>query len=123
MKLNVFQYRLINSISEILPLVEFYLETDITDEEAERLLMAPQKSNESHPDIFTDHMIHDDINENMPRILDRVSLRAIDSRSVLIVKRSPPFRTIYYRNFLPDLQITICPECHKVSGIIHFLKI
>lgn len=90
------------------------MESDISDEEAERLLMTPQKVNESHPDPFADHMIHEEFNDNMPKELDRDSLRAIDSRSVLIIKRSPPFKTIYYRNILPDLQITICPECHKV---------
>lgn len=40
-------------------------------------------------------------------------LRAIDPRSVLIVKGTLPLKTKYYRNLLPELQITVCPECHQ----------
>ncbi|GAB0094617.1 Intraflagellar transport protein 122 homolog [Sergentomyia squamirostris] len=98
---------------EILPLVEFHLEPDITDVEAERLLLAPPRSTENHQDPFTDTMIHEDLNEAFPVALDRESLRAMDATSVLIAKWPLPLRTRFYRNLLPDLQITICPECFQ----------
>lgn len=96
---------------EILPLVEFSPESDISSTEAERLLMAPPRSSESHPDPFTDTMIHEDMSDILPMILDRESLRAVDPRSILIVKWPKPLKTKYYRNLLPELQVTICPEC------------
>lgn len=100
---------------EILPLVAFYPESDIGEAEAERLLMAPTKSNAIHLDPFTDTMIHEDMPDTLPMTLDRESLRAIDPSTVLIVKWRTPLRTKYYRNLLPDLQISICPECLQVS--------
>lgn len=99
---------------EILPLVEFSHETDIDDAEAERLLMAPPKSNAVHLDPFTDTMVHEDLPDILPMTLDRDSLRAIDPTTVLFVKWPPPLRTKYYRNLLPELQISICPECLMV---------
>lgn len=99
---------------EILPLVEFSPETDIDDAEAERLVMAPPKSNAVHLDPFTDTMVHEDLPDILPMTLDRDSLRAIDPTTVLVAKWPPPLRTKYYRNLLPELQISICPECLMV---------
>lgn len=111
---------------EILPLVEFSREMDITDIEAERLLMAPPRSNETHPDPFTDTMIHEDITDTLPMILDRESLRAVDPKSVIIVKSPSPLKTKYYRNLLPELQIKICPDClmayHSDDFELQFLQ-
>ncbi|XP_013114597.2 intraflagellar transport protein 122 homolog [Stomoxys calcitrans] len=92
---------------EILPLVQFYPEMDITDSEAERLLLAPPKSNEDQ-DPF-----NEDTASALPLSLDRSALRAIDPNHVLILKRraQPNSKFIFYRNILPDLQITYCPEC------------
>lgn len=39
---------------EILPLVEFHPEVDISDSEAERLVMAPPNSNENQGDPFNE---------------------------------------------------------------------
>jgi len=39
--------------------MEFSPEIDIDNNEAERLLLAPPKPNEDHPDPFTDTMIHE----------------------------------------------------------------
>lgn len=108
---------------EILPLVEFYPETDISGAEAERLLMAPPKANELHSDPFTDTMVHEDVADAMPMTLDRDSLRAVDPNAVLIVKWPKPLRTKYYRNLLPDLQITVCPECFQVRFSSVFFSI
>uniref|UniRef100_A0A336MIF6 Intraflagellar transport protein 122 homolog n=1 Tax=Culicoides sonorensis TaxID=179676 RepID=A0A336MIF6_CULSO len=97
---------------EILPLAEFIPEQNITDQEAERLLMAPPKQFSEHHDTFADTMVNEDIGD-LPTVVDKDMLRAIDPRSVLIVKWPPPLRTKYYRNLLPELQITVCPECRQ----------
>ena len=95
--------------------MEFFPETDINESEAERLLLAPPKSNAIHLDPFTDTMVHEDLPDTLPVTLDRDSLRAVDPSTVLIVKWPAPFKTKYYRNLLPDLQISICPECLQAS--------
>lgn len=94
---------------EILPLAEFFPESDIKAEEAERLLMAPQKENAIDP--FTETIIQDEIGDLLPITLNRESLRAIDSRNVIFMKWPQPIGTKYYRNLLPELQITVCPGC------------
>lgn len=78
------------------------------------MLMAPPKSNAVHLDPFTDTMVHEDLPDILPMTLDRDSLRAIDPTTVLVVKWPSPLRTKYYRNLLPELQISICPECLMV---------
>lgn len=96
---------------EILPLAEFFPETDITPEEAERLLMTPQKENAIDP--FTETIIQDEIGDLLPVTLNRESLKAIDPRNVILVKSPLPIGTKYFRNLLPELQITICPGCYQ----------
>ncbi|XP_017129587.1 intraflagellar transport protein 122 homolog [Drosophila elegans] len=91
---------------EILPLVQFYPEVDISDSEAERLLLAPAKHAEDS-DPF-----NEDVASALPLSLDRNGLRAIDPNHVLILKRrGKNVRNVYYRNILPDLQVTYCPQC------------
>lgn len=96
---------------EILPLAQFYPEGDITQEEAQRLLMAPPRLNEDTIDPFTETIVQDEIGDLLPLTLNRESLRAIDPRNVIMMKWPEPIGTKYYRNLLPELQITICPEC------------
>lgn len=98
-----------NSISEILPLVEFSPEMDITDVEAERLISAPPKMN-GDADPF-----NEDNAGSLALTLDRESLRSIDPDTVLVVKhKEVSLRNLYFRNLLPELQITFCPECMLV---------
>jgi len=95
---------------EILPLVQFYPEVDISDAEAERLLLAPAKHAEDS-DPF-----NEEVASALPLSLDRNGLRAIDPNHVLILKRrGKNVRNVYYRNILPDLQVTYCPQCLLVS--------
>lgn len=109
--------------TEILPLVEFYPESDINESEVERLLMAPPKPNMGHSDPFADTMIHEDITDALPLTLDRDALRAVDPITVLIVKWPKPLKTKYYRNLLPELQISICPECLQVIFIEQWISL
>lgn len=51
--------------------------------------------------------------DTFPSTMDRDALRAIDPREVIIIKGPKPLATRYYRNLLPELQITVCPECNN----------
>ncbi|XP_050096761.1 intraflagellar transport protein 122 homolog [Anopheles aquasalis] len=97
---------------EILPLAEFTPERGISEQEAERLLLAPPKTDAS--DGQRDQFIQEDIIDTFPSTLDRDALRAIDPREVIIVRGPAPLPTRYYRNLLPELQITVCSECNQV---------
>lgn len=103
-------------ISEILPLVEFSPEEDIPESEVERLLLAPPKSNTETFDPFVDTMINEEVSDMLPFMLDRDALRALDPTTVLIAKWKPPLKRKYYRNLLPEWQISMCPECLQVTG-------
>lgn len=95
---------------EILPLAEFIPQVGIDSQEVERLLRAPPKV--EHHDNYTDTMVNEDLGE-LPTVVDRTILRAIDPRTVIIVRWPPPLKTRYYRNLLPELQITVCSECNQ----------
>lgn len=106
-------FKLSNS-PEILPLVEFMPESDIPEQEVERLLMAPPKPDSMAIDPFVDTIVNEDVMDVLPLTLDRDALRALDPASVLIARWPPPLKTKYLRNLLPELQISICPECLQV---------
>lgn len=99
---------------EILPLVEFYPENDIPEQEVERLLMAPPKTNMEQIDPFVDTMINEEVSDILPLTLDRDALRALDPTTILIAKWPKPFTIKYYRNLMPEWQISMCPECLQV---------
>lgn len=104
------------SIPEILPLVEFSPEMDISDVEAERLITAPPKIN-GDSDPFNEENA-----ASLALTLDRESLRSIDPDTVITVKhRDISLRNRYFRNLLPELQITFCPECMLVSFFQDFV--
>lgn len=54
-----------------------------------------------------------DIIDTFATSLNRDALRAIDPREVIIMKGPKPLPTKFYRNLLPELQITVCPECNN----------
>ncbi|XP_054721497.1 LOW QUALITY PROTEIN: intraflagellar transport protein 122 homolog [Uloborus diversus] len=121
---------------EILPVVEFFLEDGITDEEAYKLLSkTPRAHMEQNmkvggPDIqcmkldedpFTFSEREDDIfsydtaaNEQRTLSLNRQDLIHTNFSEVVICKWPPPLRTQYYKNVLPSVQITRCPSCNKL---------
>ncbi|KAK9891411.1 hypothetical protein WA026_014648 [Henosepilachna vigintioctopunctata] len=123
---------------EILPLVEFVLEEGISDLEAVRLIDTPPKSEKrteivegaaetlnldqspnEEEDPFTSRVADFEKGDGhfMPITLDRKGLISMDSLSVLIAKWDPPLKYRYYRNLLPDLQITMCYSCFKAFHI------
>ncbi|GJQ71136.1 hypothetical protein Trydic_g1040 [Trypoxylus dichotomus] len=127
---------------EILPLVEFTLEKGISDTEAVRLIEAPPQEispyegwsqeitetqqtlmlDEGSQDPFTKKLINFEAGDTnfMPVILNRATLLSLDSTSVLICKWNPPLRFQYFRNLLPDLQVTMCYSCFKVFHVDDF---
>lgn len=107
--------RILN-LTEILPLVEFMPEADIPEQEVERLLMAPPKPDSIPIDPFVDTIVNEDVMDVLPLTLDRDALRALEPASVLIARWPPPLKTKYLRNLLPELQISICPECLQVNS-------
>lgn len=103
------------SLLEILPLVEFCPEDDIPEQEVERLLLAPPKGNMETMDPFVDTMINEEVSDILPLTLDRDALRALDPTTILIAKWPTPLKTKYYRNLMPEWQISMCPECLQVD--------
>lgn len=112
-----FQFKLSNSVIsiifvvEILPLVEFSPEEDIPEPEVERLLMAPPKTNAETFDPFVDTMINEELSDILPFTLDRDALRSLDPTMISIAKWPSPLKTKYYRNLMPEWQISMCSEC------------
>lgn len=98
-------------------MVEFTPEEDIPDQEVERLLLAPPKSNMESIDPFVDTMINEDVSDILPLTLDRDALRALEPTTILIAKWPPPLKVRYYRNLMPEWQISMCPECLQVSSV------
>ncbi|XP_046605986.1 intraflagellar transport protein 122 homolog isoform X1 [Neodiprion virginianus] len=113
---------------EILPIVEFELEEGITDEEAKRLIEEPRPLSDSSSisdnqltiptpvgDLFTARLIRYEDKTGESRItVGRGVLASIEPSSVLIAHWPKPFKTRYFRNLLPDLQITLCKSCLKL---------
>ena len=49
-----------------------------------------------------------------PLRVNRTSLKQMKSSEVIVVEFPPPLTKKYYRNVMPDIQITVCPSCLKV---------
>ncbi|XP_069499548.1 intraflagellar transport protein 122 homolog isoform X1 [Ambystoma mexicanum] len=128
---------------EVLPLVEFYLEEGITDEEAVSLinLEAPKSdrnqgkwqessSNECldaqmlRLDDSTDSLEDDPFtaklsfeqggSEFLPVVVSRSVLRTMSRRDVMIKRWVKPLQWQYYRSLLPDVSITMCMSCFQL---------
>ncbi|XP_076182185.1 intraflagellar transport protein Oseg1 isoform X4 [Ptiloglossa arizonensis] len=119
-----FQYSFV--MFEILPLVEFELEEDISDEEAEKLINESLSSSDTmidkdkliiipEVDMFTARLMKYEEKSSISTIVVGKSvLKSMDPCTVLIIKWPRPFKTQYFKNLLPDLQITFCKSCLKL---------
>ncbi|KAH0630208.1 hypothetical protein JD844_012935 [Phrynosoma platyrhinos] len=126
---------------DILHLVEFYLEEEITDEEAVALidLEVPRRNKrdskwqEQMSDSAqtmrllykTEELEEDDPftaklsfeqggSEFVPVIVNRAILRSMSRRDVLVKRWPKPLRWQYFRSLLPDNPITMCPFCFQM---------
>ncbi|XP_076277313.1 intraflagellar transport protein Oseg1 isoform X1 [Lasioglossum baleicum] len=119
-----FQYSFV--MFEILPLVEFELEEDISDEEAEKLINESLSSSDNtmdkdqltiapEVDLFTARLVkYEEKSSTSTIIVGRNVLKSMDPCTVLIIQWPKPFKTRYFKNLLPDLQITFCKSCLKL---------
>ncbi|XP_059379664.1 intraflagellar transport protein 122 homolog isoform X1 [Carassius carassius] len=124
---------------EVLPLVEFYLEEDISDEEAVSLidLEVPRVQTNSswqetssgeaqclrmddgiedpEDDPFTAKLSFEQGGRAfVPVLVNRGVLRSMSRRDVLIKRWPRPLSWQYYRSLLPDVSITMCPSCFQM---------
>ncbi|CAL1605566.1 unnamed protein product [Knipowitschia caucasica] len=126
---------------EVLPLVQFYLEGGISDEEAVSLidLEVPRSDqrdtqwtgadssgepqslkiddgfSEAEDDPFTAKMTFEQGgSEFVPVKVSRSVLRSMSRRDVLIKRWNKPLKWEYFRSLLPDVSITMCPTCFKM---------
>jgi intraflagellar transport protein 122 len=131
---------------EILPLVEFMLQEGITDVEAVRLIETPPSDVvkgenwkqemseggetlqldvvEEEKDPFTARLGGFESGAGdgsyFPVTVNRKTLLAMESTSVLICKWNPPLRYQFFKNLLPELQITMCYCCFKAFHVDDF---
>uniref|UniRef100_A0A8C3AFV2 Intraflagellar transport protein 122 homolog n=1 Tax=Cyclopterus lumpus TaxID=8103 RepID=A0A8C3AFV2_CYCLU len=122
---------------EVLPLVQFYLEEGISDEEAVALIdlevpHADQRdarwqetdnggilcltgSADAEEDPFTAKMSFQQGGSTfVPVKVSRSALRSMSRRDVLIKRWPRPLKWEYFRSLLPDVSITMCPTCFKM---------
>ncbi|XP_022044827.1 intraflagellar transport protein 122 homolog [Acanthochromis polyacanthus] len=125
---------------EVLPLVQFYLEEGITDEEALSLidlevphidqrdarwqdmdngelqaLRMDDGLDDAEEDPFTAKMSFEQGGSNfVPVKVNRSVLRSMSRRDVLIKRWPRPLKWEYFRSLLPDVSITMCPTCFKM---------
>uniref|UniRef100_A0A9J7Y3I0 Intraflagellar transport protein 122 homolog n=1 Tax=Cyprinus carpio carpio TaxID=630221 RepID=A0A9J7Y3I0_CYPCA len=124
---------------EVLPLVEFYLEDDISDEEAVSLIdlevprvqtnsswqeMSSAESQCLRMDDGTEDPEDDPFTAKLsfeqggrafvPVLVNRAVLRSMSRRDVLIKRWPRPLSWQYYRSLLPDVSITMCPSCFQM---------
>ncbi|XP_056380930.1 intraflagellar transport protein 122 homolog isoform X1 [Hyla sarda] len=125
---------------EVLPLVEFYLEEGISDEEATSLIDLEAPRNNANKDrwkemsvantqtlqLDEDEVIMDDDpftaklsfeqggSEFVPVIVNRSVLRSMTRRDVMVKRWPKPLKWQYYRSLLPDVSITMCQSCFQM---------
>ncbi|XP_035207388.1 intraflagellar transport protein 122 homolog [Stegodyphus dumicola] len=122
---------------EVLPVVEFFLENGITDDEAYKLLcrkpnLAPDNTMKIEEDIqylkldYNDPFERDSeadssmfsydtlTGEPGPLILNRAQLEKMNISEVIICRWPHPLRTQYFKNVLPSVQIRRCTSCNKL---------
>lgn len=50
-----------------------------------------------------------------PVVASRAVLQSLGPGEVVVCRWPPPLRNTYYRNLMPDMAITKCQTCNKVS--------
>nr|DBA18477.1 TPA: hypothetical protein GDO54_016716 [Pyxicephalus adspersus] len=125
---------------EVLPLVEFYLEEGISDEEAMSLINLEAPQSQPNKDKWkevssadTQTLRLDDEEERIdedpftaklsfeqggsefvPVVVSRSVLRSMSRRDVMVKRWPKPLKWQYYRSLLPDVSITMCQSCFQM---------
>ncbi|XP_077302237.1 intraflagellar transport protein 122 homolog [Arctopsyche grandis] len=123
-------FEVVINVLEILPLVAFTIEDDITVEEALQLIESDVSSLEARPndqensqilrienlsnlkDVFSNKSFEDDKNGKV--VCNREDLKILQPLSVIVINRPKPLETLFFRNVMPDLHIQYCPHCYKL---------
>ncbi|KAJ3586515.1 hypothetical protein NHX12_012913 [Muraenolepis orangiensis] len=130
-----------SSSYDVLPLVQFYLEQDVGDDEAVSLidlevphtekrdgkgwsysrtgesqsLTLDSGAEDPEDDPFTAKMSFEQGGSHfVPVMVSRSALRSMSRRDVLIKRWPLPLRWEYFRSLLPNVSITMCPTCFKM---------
>ncbi|PRD23138.1 UNVERIFIED_CONTAM: Intraflagellar transport protein [Trichonephila clavipes] len=134
-------YLCATDVQQILPVVEFFLEEGIDDDEAYKLLsikpkieqdtsMMMENNNTQYLRIEDNDPFEDDADiftydkkcfflktatgEAGPLILNRKKLEMMSMSEVIICKWPHPLRTQYFKNVLPSVQVRKCIKCNKL---------
>lgn len=126
---------------DVLPLVEFVLEEEISDEEAVKLIEAePEETQDNTQNNLREtedyQAIRFDSNQNgnsaedpfssklmtyeeggldfIPVIVNSAVLKAMNRADIVICKWPKPLRYQFFKNLMTDVQITKCESCNKV---------
>uniref|UniRef100_H3DKP0 Intraflagellar transport protein 122 homolog n=1 Tax=Tetraodon nigroviridis TaxID=99883 RepID=H3DKP0_TETNG len=120
---------------EVLPLMQFYLEDGIGDEEAVSLidlevpntdlretrmhnlqvLRRDEGLDDNFEDPFTAKMSFEQGGSDfVPVRVSRSVLRLMSRRDVLIKRWPVPLQWEYFRSLMPNMSITMCPTCFKM---------
>ncbi|XP_078340376.1 intraflagellar transport protein 122 homolog isoform X6 [Crassostrea virginica] len=129
---------------EVLPLVEFVIDSSLTDEEAVQILdlsipkqkkedrgwkegrighaqtlrlgQADEDDEPEEEDPFSAKLMTFDQEDTefRPVVVTRSVLQTLSRSEVYILKRPKPLRYQFFRSLLPDVTITQCPKCNKL---------
>ncbi|XP_046448830.1 intraflagellar transport protein 122 homolog [Daphnia pulex] len=128
---------------EILPLVEFYVEEDISAAEALQLIKTepPKANNElkngedyqlyendrQSTDPFSSYFYSHQLRDQTSKIiLNRDALLQLKPTEVIVCRWPSPLPSQYYRNFLPDVALKHCKHSNKIFHAddyeLHYLQ-
>lgn len=109
---------------EVLPLVEFFLEDSISDEEALELIAAEPptedsenilKLNDAKNDLFVQRLMMIDDNGDYPTVtVDRETLASMHRTAVIVKKWPFPLKYQYYCSQVPNVPIRLCSSCNQM---------
>ncbi|VDD75566.1 unnamed protein product [Mesocestoides corti] len=119
------------SASDILPLVEFVPDPELTAEEVIDCIRSdpitqhsaesessPGNINRLTPDFdpFAEKLSSFNISstEYQPVVLDATTLKAIPSAEIIILEADYPLRKRFFKNVLPEVGVTWCRSCNKI---------
>lgn len=72
--------------------------------------------------FFFFHLFQQGGSDFVPVRVGRSTLQAMNNREVLVKKWPSPLKYQYYRSLLPDVSITLCSSCNRVSERLLFFK-
>ncbi|VDM24258.1 unnamed protein product [Toxocara canis] len=95
---------------EVLPLVEFEVADDIPTDEARQLIEAEP------PLSTTDKPFQKQLQKkNTAIVADRQALLNLEKNQAIIADWPKPLKTRFYYNVIPEISITICSSCFRVT--------